>query len=318
MFDPIIVDIEPLDITNSDVDLAVFHEIRGEEDTVVLVTRWKDFFEDFYSGKKDDFKEAFNRFCQYWKRRYPKEFRFSGVKACTLANGRRVIHDTPYDPNGVVSEQEVGTILYPCRLQKEAEYEMHHDYAQETAHTFEYTGPWVSALMVQAKIERDDRYIQTITWLARHGERLSAGKITDKERYVKDMYRLFWRDYFQTQRGNTRKGYGKQSKPLTILQRMEVKREFALLAELHCVPLHIDWPEGDGPRTLHDILQDKKEELSTLCESDDFRDLARAEEMELEIESLERRIRVDCDQLAPWITEWMTGIERDKFDGEHS
>lgn len=318
MWDPIIVDIEPLDIINNDVDLAVFHEIRENENTVALVTRWKEFFEDFYTDEMGEFKHAFNRFCRFWKRKNPRGFRFAGIKACTLANGRQVIHDTPYDPNGVVSEQEVGTILYPCRLQKEAEYEMHHDYDQETARTYEYTGPWVSALMVQAKIERDERYLRTLTWIAKHNERLGSGEIKSKERYIKDMYRLFWRDYFQTQRSNARKGYGKQLKPLTILQRMEVKREFALLAELHCVPLHIDWPEGDGPRTLHDILQDKKEHLSALCESDDFRDLARAEEVELEIESLERRIRVDGDQLAPWISEWMTGIEKDKLYDEHS
>ena len=76
--------------------------------------------------------------------------------------------------------------------------------------------------------------------------------------------------------------------------------------------------EGDGPRTLHDILQDKKERLSALCESDDLRDLARAEEVELEIESLERRIRVDGDQLAPWIREWMTGIDKGRPDDEYS
>jgi len=318
MFDPIILDIEPLDIMNSDLDLAVFHDIRENDDNIALIVRWKEFFADFYTGEKEGFQQAFNRFCRYWKRRYPREFRFSGIKACTLANGRKIIHDTPYDPNGVVSEQEVGSVLYPCRLTKESEYEMHHDYSLEAAHTYEYTGPWVSALMVQAKAERDDRYTQTLTWLVKHNERLLAGKIQNKEYYIKDMYRLFWRSYFQAQRSNEKKGYGNQSKPLTILQRMEIKREFALLAQLHCVPLHIDWPEGDGPRTLHDILQDKKAEHSALCESDNFRDLARAEEMELEIESLERRIRVDGEQLAPWISEWMTGIEKDDLYDEHS
>ena len=82
--------------------------------------------------------------------------------------------------------------------------------------------------------------------------------------------------------------------------------------------LHIDWPEGDGPRTLHDIIEEKKEELSVLYETMDSTQLAKAEEIELEIEALENRIKVDQADLAPWITEWMSGIEREKTDGDYS
>ncbi len=317
MFDPIIQDIEPLRIGNSDLDMSVYHEVK-DHPRVVMVTRWKDFFIEFWSHEMGDYDKAFNRFCKHWKNKDPKGFKFVGMKACTLANGREVKHETKYDPSGIVSEQQVGAELYPSRLQKEAEYEMHHDNSEEDARNYEYTGPWVSALMVQAKIERKERFEATLFWLSQKAGHLRSGAIKDKEAYVKDLYRRFWKAYFDAQRSNQKKGYGRQSKPLTIEQRVYIKREFERLAQIHDVLLHIDWPEGDGPRTLHDIIEDKKEELCVLYETMDSTQLAKAEEIELEIEALENRIKVDQADLAPWITEWMTGTERERTDGDYS
>lgn len=318
-FDPIIQDIEPLNIGKSDLDMSVYHELK-DHPRVIMVTNWKEFFQDFYvQAMGDDFKKAFGRFCRHWKNRDPKGFKFAGVKACTLADGRTMAHDSQYDPSGIVSEQQVGTVLYPSRLQKEAEYEMHHDYSEEDARTYEYTGPWVSALMVQAKIERKERFEATLSWLAIHTEKLADPESTpDKTAYIKDLYRRFWKAYFQVQRANEANKYGRQSKPLTIEQRVYVKREFERLAQLHDVNLEIAWPEGDGPRTLHDIIEDKKEELYVLYENIDLSDMAKAEEIELEIQSLEERIKVDQSELAPWISEWMTGTERERTDGNYS
>lgn len=317
MFDPIIQDIEPLDIGNSDLDMSVYHEIK-EDPEVVIVTRWKDFFREFWQPEMGEFDKAFDRFCRHWKNKDPKGFKFAGVKACTLANGKVVAHENEYDPSGIVSEQQVGAELYPNRLLKESEYEMHHDYSEEDARNYEHTGPWVSALMVQAKIERKERYEATLAWLAKHAETLEGDAVTNVEAYVKDMYRRFWKAYFDAQRSNVKKGYGNQAKPLTIEQRVIIKREFERLAQIHEVELIISWPEGDGPRTLHDILEEKKEELCVLYETADTAELMKAEELELEIEALENRIKVDQAELAPWISEWMTGIERDNTDGDHS
>jgi len=317
MFDAIIQDIEPLDIGSSDLDMSVYLELK-EHPRVVMVSRWKEFFEEFWTQEMGDFKKAFNRFCKHWKNKDPQGFRFAGMKACTLAKGREVTHDTPYDPSGIVSEQQVGAELYPSRLDKESRYEMHHDNAIEDARNYEYTGPWVSALMVQAKMERKERFEATLTWLANHGEKLEETPFEHRQAYIKDMYRRFWKSYFQVQRANQGKGYGKQSKPLTIEQRVYIKREFEKLARLHEAELIVEWPEGDGPRTLHDIIEDKKEELYVLYESVDSVKLAKAEEIELEIESLESRIKVDQADLAPWISEWMTGTERENTDGDYS
>ena len=314
MFDPIILDIEPLDINNNDSDLAVYLELK-EDPTVVLITRWKEFFEDYHACKTEDFKKDFNEFCTYWKAKDPVGFTFPGVKACTLTDGRQAYHEFPYNPSGIVPEQEVGTYLYPCRLTKEAEYEMHHDHSEEAARRFEYTGPWVSALMVQAKMERQERYEATISWLSKHANKLNTLSLGSKDKYIKDMYRIFWRSYFNAQRANEKKGYGNQSKPLTIEQRCDIKSQFGLLAEQHSVLLEIAWPEGDGPRTLHDILNEKKDLMHSLTEEGDLKSLVKAEELEKEIYGLEQRIRVDESNLAPWITEYMTGRES---DGEYS
>ena len=312
-FDPIIADIEILDLHNSDLDLAVYLELK-DEDTVVLVDRWKEFFMEYYDGPSDKFKQNFNRFCRHWKRENRAGFTFPGIKACTLLIGRRTIYENEYDPSGIVPEQEVGTILFPCRLTKEAEYEMHHDYSEEEARRFEYTGSWVSALMVQAKMERKERYESTISWLVKKQDTLAKLPEAQREAYLREAYRAFWRAYFKAQRSNTTKGYGNQSKPLTILQRMDIKHQFQHLADSFDVDLEIMWPEGDGPRTLPDILQEKKAQLSVLHNSGDVKDLAYAEDLEREIESLEARIRVDESMLAPWITEYMTGRERDNLD----
>ena len=317
MFDPIISDIEPLDIRNSDLDLAVYLELR-EDPTVVLVDRWKEFFRDFYDGPREDFQKNFNRFCKYWKNKNREGFKFPGIKACTLTNGRQAFYDLPYNPSGIVPEQEVGTILFPCRLTKEAEYEMHHDYSEEAARRFEYTGPWVSALMVQAKMERTERYEATTSWLEKVNGRLEKMHPEQRDRYLRESYRTFWRCYFKAQRANAEKGYGDQSKPLTILQRMDVKHQFQFLADTYDVDLGITWPEGDGPRTLHDILQDKKQRLSELYDGGDMSSLVKAEELEQEIEAMEQRLRVDEASLAPWISEYMTGRERENPDGEVS
>lgn len=317
MLDPIIQDIEPLDIGNSDLDMSVYHELK-EHPNVVMVTSWKEFFTEFWQPEMGDFDEAFNRFCGHWKIMNPRGFRFAGIKACTLAKGKAVAHETEYDPSGIVSEQQVGTELYSSRLRKEAEYEMHHDNSEKDAHNYEYTGPWVSALMVQAKVERKERYDSTLTWIVRHAEKLNNIAQKDRTPYVRNMYRRFWRAYFQAQRANEKKGYGNQSKPLTIEQRMNVKREFESLAKIHKVDLVIEWPEGDGPRTVHDIIEDKKAELSVLYESVDPASFAQAEEVELEIESLESKLKVDQSELTPWITEWMTGIDRENVDGHDS
>ena len=314
MFDPIIADIEPLDIRNSDLDLAVYLELK-EDDTVILIDRWKRFYEDFYDGPSDKFQESFNKFCKHWKRENRVGFTFPGIKACTLLKNRRVTNETKYDPSGIVPEQEVGTYLYPCRLTKEAEYEMHHDHSEEAARRFEYTGPWVSALMVQAKMERQKRYEATISWLTKHADKLNTLSSGVKDKYIKDMYRIFWRSYFNAQRANEKKGYGNQSKPLTIEQRCDIKSQFGLLAEQHSVLLEIAWPEGDGPRTLHDILNEKKDLMHSLTEEGDLKSLVKAEELEKDIYGLETRIRVDESNLAPWITEYMTGRES---DGEYS
>jgi hypothetical protein len=311
MFDPIIADIEPLDIYNSDLDLAVYHELK-EDDTVVLVDRWKRFYEDFYDGPSERFKQDFNKFCKHWKRHNRAGFTFPGIKACTLLGNRRITNETKYDPSGIVPEQEVGTFLFPCRLTKEAEYEMHHDYSEEEARRFEYTGPWVSALMVQAKMERQERYESTISWLTRHQDKLSAMASGGREHYLQQIYKAFWRAYFKAQRANIAKSYGNQSKPLTILQRMDIKHQFQFLADMFGVNLEIMWPEGDGPRTLPDILQEKKQQLSVLHDSGNMKDLARSEDLEREIENLESRIRVDESVLTPWIAEYMTGRERDR------
>ncbi len=318
MFDAIIQDIEPLRIGNSDLDMSVYHELK-DHPRVVMVTNWKEFFDEFYQQEMGKFDLAFGRFCKYWLKRDSKGFKFAGTKACTLANGRVVAHDTQYDPSGIVSEQQVGTELYPNRLTKEAEYEMHHDHSEEDARNYEYTGPWVSALMVQAKIERQERFNATLLWLSKHAEALLGPESTpDKEAHIKDLYRRFWKAYFKVQRANQKNGYARQSKPLTIEQRVYVKREFEQLAKIHDVDLHIEWPEGDGAKTLHDILEERKEELYVLYESMELKDLAKAEELELEIESLENRIKVDQSELAPWITEWMTGTERENIDGDYS
>ncbi len=311
MFDPIIADIEPLDIHNSDLDLAVYLELK-EDATVILVDRWKQFYEDFYDGPSDKFKQSFNRFCRHWKKHNRAGFIFPGIKACTLLGDRRITNETEYDPSGIVPEQEVGTFLFPCRLTKEAEYEMHHDYSEEEARRFEYTGPWVSALMVQAKMERKARYESTLTWLVKKQAELKSLPEGKRDRYLREAYRAFWRSYFKAQRANAAKGYRDQSKPLTILQRMDIKHQFQYLADAFDVDLEITWPEGDGPRTLPDILQEKKAQLSVLHDSGDVRDLANAEDLEREIENLEARIRVDESVLAPWISEYMTGRERDK------
>jgi hypothetical protein len=315
MFDPIIQDIEPLDIGNSDLDMSIYHELK-EHPRVVMVTSWKEFFREFWQPEMGDFDKAFNKFCGHWKIMNSKGFRFAGVKACTLVDGRTVAHENQYDPSGIVSEQQVGTELYPSRLRKEAEYEMHHDHSEEDARNYEYTGPWVSALMVQAKIERRERYDSTLSWIVKHADKLKKMAQERKTPYVRNLYRRFWRAYFQAQRANEKKGYGDQSKPLTIAQRMDVKREFERLAQIHEVDLVIEWPEGDGPRTIHDIIEDKKAELSVLYESADPKDFAKAEEVELELESLENKLKVDQSELTPWITEWMTGIDRETLDGD--
>jgi hypothetical protein len=317
MRDWIIQDIEPLDVGNSDLDMSVYLELK-EHPNVVMVTSWKAFFEEFWTPEMGDFDKAFNRFCGHWKIMDPRGFRFAGVKACTLAEGRIVAHESEYDPSGIVSEQQVGAELYPCRLRKEAEYEMHHDHSEEDAQNFEYTGPWVSALMVQAKIERKERYDSTLSWLVKHAERLKDVDEKRKTPYIRNMYRRFWRAYFQAQRSNEKNGYGNQSKPLTIVQRMDIKREFEKLAEMHNADLVVEWPEGDSPRTIHDIIEDKKAELSVLYESGDSSSFAKAEELELEIESLESKLKVDQSELNPWIKEWMTGIGAEDTDGDYS
>lgn len=315
--DPIIADIEPLDVANSDLDMSVYLELK-EDPNVVMVTSWKDFFEEFWSPEMGDFDKAFNRFCGHWKIMNREGFRFPGVKACTLAGGRIVAHESEYDPSGIVSEQQVGAELYPNRLTKEAEYEMHHDYSDEDARNYEYTGPWVSALMVQAKNERKERYEATLSWLERHSEHLKEMGQERKTPYIRNMYRRFWRAYFQAQRENERNGYGNQSKPLTIAQRMDIKREFERLAEIHEAELTVEWPEGDSPKTIHDIIEDKKLELSVLYESGDPSSFVKAEELELEIEHLENKLKVDQSELSPWIKEWMTGIGAEDTDGENS
>ncbi len=318
MFDPIIQDIEPLRIGSSDLDMSVYHELK-DHPRVVMVTNWKSFFGEFYQQNMGDRDKAFGKFCKYWLKKDPKGFKFAGTKACTLADGRHVIHDTKYDPSGIVSEQQVGAELYPSRLTKEAEYEMHHDNSEEDARNYEYIGPWVSALMVQAKIERKERFESTLFWLSGHAETIRGPESTpDKEAYIKDLYRRFWKAYFKVQRSNQENGYGRQSKPLTIEQRVYIKREFEQLAKIHDVDLPIEWPEGDRAKTLHDILEEKKEELYVLYESMELPDLAKAEDLELEIESMINRIKVDQSELAPWISEWMTGTERENVDGDYS
>jgi hypothetical protein len=189
---------------------------------------------------------------------------------------------------------------------------MHHDYSEEEARRFEYTGPWVSALMVQAKMERQERYESTVYWLTRHKDKLTAMVPRSRKHHLQQIYKAFWRAYFKAQRANVAKSYGDQSKPLTILQRMDIKHQFQFLADMFNVDLEIMWPEGDGPRTLPDILQEKKQQLSVLHDSGNMKDLARSEDLEREIENLEARIRVDESVLTPWISEYMTGRERDR------
>jgi hypothetical protein len=99
---------------------------------------------------------------------------------------------------------------------------------------------------------------------------------------------------------------------------MDIKREFEKLAEMHNADLVVEWPEGDSPRTIHDIIEDKKAELSVLYESGDSSSFAKAEELELEIESLESKLKVDQSELNPWIKEWMTGIGAEDTDGDYS
>jgi hypothetical protein len=166
--------------------------------------------------------------------------------------------------------------------------------------------------MVQAKMERQERYESTISWLTRHQDKLSAMASGGREHYLQQIYKAFWRAYFKAQRANIAKSYGNQSKPLTILQRMDIKHQFQFLADMFGVNLEIMWPEGDGPRTLPDILQEKKQQLSVLHDSGNMKDLARSEDLEREIENLESRIRVDESVLTPWIAEYMTGRERDR------
>jgi hypothetical protein len=169
--------------------------------------------------------------------------------------------------------------------------------------------------MVQAKVERKERYDSALTWISKHAEKLKDMAQERKTPYVRNLYRRFWRAYFQAQRANEKNGYGNQSKPLTIAQRMDLKHQFDKLAQIHEVDLVIEWPEGDGPRTIHDIIEDKKAELSVLYESADPGNFAKAEEVELEIESLENKLKVDQSELTPWIREWMTGTEETR-DGD--